>query len=394
MADDELCLVRDFALRVRSGDAEVEAGRGPRRVRLEGLFELLAAFERPSSRARVLDGLVVRGTLDWAERAATLLELEAAGVIAHPDAADPLRRGFASPAIQADMLHDDARVAAYLAAIAEVVRPGDVVIDLGTGTGILAVAAARAGARHVYAIEESAIADVAAQVFEDNGVADRVTLLRGHSTQLTLPERASVLVTETLGNDPLDEGILVYLEDARRRLLTQDARLIPSKLTLVVQALEVPLDRTPLLTEETTARWHQRYGIDLGAFQRQHRAAATRFTDHASVLSRLPRLSAPLAVDELLLDEEIAAKAEGSGELVMSAAAGHVGVALGYDAALSPATTLSVGAHADVPCPSWRYPIFTRLSPMPRARGELLRFRFARDRTACTLAIDEPADAP
>ena len=77
------------------------------------------------------------------------------------------------------MLDDDRRTEAYLAALTKAVRPEDVVLDIGTGTGVLAVAAARAGARHVYAVEATDIADVAERVFTANGVGDRVTLIRG-----------------------------------------------------------------------------------------------------------------------------------------------------------------------------------------------------------------------
>ena len=71
------------------------------------------------------------------------------------------------------MLHDDRRTGDYLAALAEAVRPGDVVLDIGTGSGVLAIAAARAGARRVYAVEASDIAEVAERVFAANGVEDR-----------------------------------------------------------------------------------------------------------------------------------------------------------------------------------------------------------------------------
>ena len=68
------------------------------------------------------------------------------------------------------MLHDERRTGDYLAALAAAVRPSDVVLDIGTGSGVLAVAAAKAGARHVYAVEASDIADVAERVFAVNGV--------------------------------------------------------------------------------------------------------------------------------------------------------------------------------------------------------------------------------
>jgi|SRR5215813_11552852 len=90
----------------------------------------------------------------------------------------------------ASMLNDRRRTAGYLASIRDVVKPGDVVVDIGTGTGILAIAAVRAGARHVYAIEE---ARVARTLFEATGMTDHMTLIRGRSTEVRLPQRADVL---------------------------------------------------------------------------------------------------------------------------------------------------------------------------------------------------------
>lgn len=96
-------------------------------------------------------------------------------------------------------------------------------LDLGTGTGVLAVAAARAAARHVYAIEASGIGRVAQRVFRANGVEDRITLLQGWSSTLSPPEPATVLVSEIVGHDPLDEGVLEHTPDARARLLAPGA---------------------------------------------------------------------------------------------------------------------------------------------------------------------------
>ena len=138
------------------------------------------------------------------------------------------------------MLHDDRRTGDYLAALAAAVRPGDVVLDIGTGSGVLAVAAARAGARRVYAVEATDIADVAERVFEVNGVQDRVTLVPGWSRQIELPEKADLLVAEVIGNEPFEEEILETTLDARRRLLKPGARLIPHALTLLARPGPAP----------------------------------------------------------------------------------------------------------------------------------------------------------
>ena len=85
------------------------------------------------------------------------------------------RGGYDASYVQIRMLQDTARKRAFLDAIREVVRPDDVVLDLGTGSGILAVAAAQAGARQVYAVEPTNVIRIAELVARDNGVADRIT---------------------------------------------------------------------------------------------------------------------------------------------------------------------------------------------------------------------------
>ena len=98
------------------------------------------------------------------------------------------------------LLGDKARVGAFRAAIEATVRPGDVVVDVGSGTGVLAFFAARAGARRVYAIEETDLIDVAQALARENCLDDRIVFIRGNSLGVALPERAHVLVTETLGH--------------------------------------------------------------------------------------------------------------------------------------------------------------------------------------------------
>jgi hypothetical protein len=139
-----------------------------------------------------------------------------------------IARRFKDPAVHEGMLLDKARCDAYAAAIARVVRPGDVVVDLGAGTAFLSLLALKAGARHVYAIEMSGIADVAAQVIAANNAGDRITLVRKKSTAVALPERADVLVSETFSIMGFDtEHMIAFLADARTRLLKPDARMIP-----------------------------------------------------------------------------------------------------------------------------------------------------------------------
>jgi hypothetical protein len=147
------------------------------------------------------------------------------------------------------MLADATRVRAYAQALA-VAAPGKRVVDLGTGTGLLAILASRAGAARVIAIEESAIADMAAQVIAAANA--EVTLVRRSSHDVDVDPPADLIVHELLGSDPLAEALLPTLCDARRRMLAPDGRLLPYRLEILCVGVDtrgVARDRATALAE-------------------------------------------------------------------------------------------------------------------------------------------------
>jgi Flp pilus assembly protein TadD len=130
-----------------------------------------------------------------------------------------------------DVRRNDAFEAAILAAIAEA-GPDARVLDIGTGSGLLSMMAARAGARSVTACEMvPIIADMARQIIADNGYSDAITVHTAPSTELKvgmhLDERADILVSEILSSDLLTEHVIDTFEDAHARLLKPDAIVIP-----------------------------------------------------------------------------------------------------------------------------------------------------------------------
>lgn len=157
------------------------------------------------------------------------------------------------------LLADAARTLAFRDAIRRVVRPGDVVVDLGSGSGILAFFACEAGARRVYAIEKQHSADAAALVARHNGHGDRVVVLHDSSLNVELPERADVLVAELLGMFGINERIVSLALDARRRFLRDGAVIIPERVALLAVPVELPE------AFERHVRWWSdpHYGIDL-----------------------------------------------------------------------------------------------------------------------------------
>ena len=87
------------------------------------------------------------------------------------------------------MLADELRTTSFLSAIKSSVKPGDVVVDIGTGTGVLSVFAAKAGASRVYAIEREPIIEVARDIASRNGLSDIITFIEGSSLDIEVPER-------------------------------------------------------------------------------------------------------------------------------------------------------------------------------------------------------------
>jgi predicted RNA methylase len=172
--------------------------------------------------------------------------------------------GYDTPGVHIAILSDRQRKSRFLEGIREVVKPGDVVVDLGTGSGIMTVAAVKAGARHVYAIEPSSFGGLAQRVFDANGVSDRVTLIRGWGNQVVLPERGDVLLSDIVGNEPLDMQILEANADALQRLLKPDARLLPRRIRLNMALVEIPAEVLHRYTfgPEQIARWRDWYSVD------------------------------------------------------------------------------------------------------------------------------------
>ncbi len=133
-------------------------------------------------------------------------------------------------AIHGAMLADARRNQALAQSLVAAVRPGDVVIDLGAGSGLLAMVAARQGARKVYAIERSSMAALARRLVAQNGYQDVIEVVQADSFDWQLPERAQVLISETLGFAVFDEQFRACVADARDRMLVAGGRIIPERI--------------------------------------------------------------------------------------------------------------------------------------------------------------------
>lgn len=347
---------------------------------------ILDHFSEPATLADALDALGDRvgGAQDWIDLTSAVVRLHEEGILrseGEPDLeTDAVVRGsFDSPAPHVEMLGDRVRTSAFLAALEEVVEPGDVVVDIGTGTGILAAGAARAGARRVYAIEATPIGHHARAVFEANGLADRVTLVEGWSTRVTLPERADLVVAEILGSEALEERMLPVLLDARRRLLEPGGLVMPSSVRIFGQVVMVPEERVSSITftDGNTSRWSAWYDLELRALAEYSARLHHRFTATIEDVRSWQGVSDPVLLAELDLRTIETPRVDAVVPATMRAS-GTANAALAFfEAQLSPEVVLSTNPALD-PCPaSWGLPVWLFAEPVEVRGGETLELRYS-----------------
>ena len=172
-------------------------------------------------------------------------------IVSYRDAValDPLllaaRNGLASvlgrlvPLWHVPMMNDTIRNAAYYDALRAAVTPDSNVFEIGTGSGLLSMMAAKLGAKSVTTCEaEPIVAATAKRVIADNGLDQRIRLLAKKSTDVNvgedLPQPADILVSEILSSELLGERVLSSIEDAKRRLLKPGCRIIPAAGSIMI----------------------------------------------------------------------------------------------------------------------------------------------------------------
>ena len=167
---------------------------------------------------------------------------------------------------QQNMLQDYIRTGTYYSAITENAADfeGKAVLDVGCGSGILSLFAAKAGARVVYAVEASNMAVFAAQLAQCNPeIGRRVRVLHGKVEEINLPEQVDVLVSEPMGTLLVNERMLETYIYARDRFLKPGGKLFPR-----IGRIHVAAFSDPLLYAEVASKaefWQQTsfYGVNL-----------------------------------------------------------------------------------------------------------------------------------
>lgn len=147
---------------------------------------------------------------------------------------------YAHFGIHEDMLKDKIRTLSYKNAILtnQSLFKGKIILDVGCGTGILSMFAAKAGAKHVYAVEKSSIIDYAREIIDINGFGDRITVIQGTIEEIDLPEKVDVIISEWMGYCLLYESMLPSVLNARNRFLKETGTMFPTKAQIYICGIE------------------------------------------------------------------------------------------------------------------------------------------------------------
>lgn len=138
------------------------------------------------------------------------------------------------------MIRDKVRVDAYYRALKTTVKEGDLVLDVGAGTGIFAQLACEFGAKNVYAVEPNEVIDIGEMIADANGLSSKIKFLKGTVDQLYIDTQVDVVVSDLRGRLPLIQGCISSLMDARDRLLRPGGTIIPISDVIYATYIESP----------------------------------------------------------------------------------------------------------------------------------------------------------
>ncbi|KAK2993420.1 hypothetical protein RJ640_021639, partial [Escallonia rubra] len=140
-----------------------------------------------------------------------------------------------------------------------------VVLDVGAGTGILSLFCAKAGAKHVYAVECSQMADMAQEIVKVNGFSSVITVLKGKIEEIELPVgQVDIIISEWMGYFLLYENMLNTVLYARDKWLVSNGLVLPDKASLYLTAIE-----DAEYKEDKIEFWNNVYGFDMSCIRKQ-----------------------------------------------------------------------------------------------------------------------------
>lgn len=274
------------------------------------------------------------------------------------------------------LLNDIYRTEQYFEALRRVVQPGDVVLDIGTGSGVLSVGAAQAGARHVYAVEGNPVAKTARALFERNGLGDRITVIEDWSTRIELPERADVLVSEIISSGVFGQNVLETTRDALQRLLKPGARLIPDRVRMYAAPVEIDdawMEGT-WVTDGELATWRQHYHADFAPLRRLNEVVPTVTLSSQKGARYFRFLGAPALLLDLDLTDIRSTQVDAQAQVSITQAGRLHGAMIHFEADLAPGLTLTTALDAAQRPDCWGNPVWFCAPSVVRV-GDTCRMR-------------------
>ncbi|XP_033079997.1 protein arginine N-methyltransferase 1 isoform X2 [Trachypithecus francoisi] len=172
---------------------------------------------------------------------------------------------YAHFGIHEEMLKDEVRTLTYRNSMFHNrhLFKDKVVLDVGSGTGILCMFAAKAGARKVIGIECSSISDYAVKIVKANKLDHVVTIIKGKVEEVELPvEKVDIIISEWMGYCLFYESMLNTVLYARDKWLAPDGLIFPDRATLYVTAIE---DRQ--YKDYKIHWWENVYGFDMSCIK-------------------------------------------------------------------------------------------------------------------------------
>uniref|UniRef100_A0A0E0B1Y5 Protein arginine N-methyltransferase 1 n=1 Tax=Oryza glumipatula TaxID=40148 RepID=A0A0E0B1Y5_9ORYZ len=169
--------------------------------------------------------------------------------------------------IHEEMLKDVVRTKSYQNVITQnsFLFKDKIVLDVGAGTGILSLFCAKAGAKHVYAIECSQMADMAKEIVKTNGYSNVITVIKGKVEEIELPvPKVDVIISEWMGYFLLFENMLNTVLYARDKWLADGGAVLPDKASLHLTAIE-----DAEYKEDKIEFWNNVYGFDMRCIKKQ-----------------------------------------------------------------------------------------------------------------------------
>merc|ERR1719362_383332 len=173
---------------------------------------------------------------------------------------------YAHFGIHEEMLKDEVRTLTYRNSMYhnKHLFKNKIVLDVGCGTGILSMFAAKAGAKQVFGVDMSGIVEQARIIVEKNGFADKVTLIRGKIEEITLPvPKVDIIMSEWMGYCLFYESMLDSVLFARDKWLADDGMMFPDRATLYITAIE---DRQ--YKDDKINWWDDVYGFDMSSIRK------------------------------------------------------------------------------------------------------------------------------